>query len=154
MNVPLLLLCLIALDVLLCAAVIFLLAQGVSQKKKSVLSEENIQQLREMLSRSQDDLQAFQGAITTGQESLKELIIEADEQEKSLRALLEEALQEANRRQTQGFPGDMGETQRYKDAALLIHQGKTDQEIIRECHIREGELALIKGLLGIRSESA
>jgi septal ring factor EnvC (AmiA/AmiB activator) len=153
MNVSLLLGCLIAIDVLLCAAVIFLLVQGVFQKKKSVLPEEtDLQQLQEMLSRSQDDLQGFQTAITKGQEALKELIGQADEREKALRALLEKARQEANQRQT--LPGDLRETQRYKDAALLIHQGKTDQEIMRDCHIREGELALIKGLLGIKSESA
>ena len=158
MDVSVLLISLIILDVFLCAAVIFLLAQSISQKKKSPFPDEttniNLQQLQEMLSRSQEDLRAFESAISKGQKSLEELIREGDDQEKSLRALLEEARREARRRQTQRLSGDVKDSQRYKDAALLIHQGKTDEEIIRECNIPEGELALIKGLLGIRNESA
>jgi len=157
MNVSVLLVCLIAVDVLLCAAVIFLLIQNVSPKKKNVfpdgLTDSNLQQLQEMLSRSQEDLQAFQDAISNGQSSLEELIQRGDEQERSLKVLLGEARQEINRRPARGFSEEPEETQRYKDAALLIHQGKTDQEIIRECSITEGELTLIKGLLGIRNES-
>lgn len=114
----------------------------------------DLQQLQEVLSRSQEDLQAFQDAISEGQHSLEELVRQANEREKSLKALLEEAQQEINRRQARGAGGDSIDAQRYKDAALLIHQGKADEEIIRECSITEGELNLIKGLLGIRNESA
>jgi septal ring factor EnvC (AmiA/AmiB activator) len=157
MDVSTLLISLIAIDVLLCAAVLFLLVQSISTKKKNMSSDgmTNLhQQLQEMLSRSQEDLQAFQDAISEGQSSLEELIRQIDEREKSLRALLEEANREVSRRQAQGFSSELKETQCYKDATLLIHQGKTDQEIIRECGITEGELALIKGLLGIRNEGA
>ena len=157
MNVPTLLIWLIAIDVLLCVAVIFLLIQGMFPKKKSVfpegITDANLQQLQEMLFRSQEDLQVFQDSIREGQKSFEALIRQAEEREKSMKMLLEEVRQEASRPQKQGFAGDLEETQRYKDAALLIHQGKTDQEIIRECHITEGELVLIKGLLGIRNES-
>jgi len=157
MDVSVLLVCLIAVDVLLCAAVIFLLVQNISPKKKNVfpdgITDSNLQQLQEMLSRSQEDLQAFQDAISVGQSSLGELIQRGDEQERSLRAIIAEARQEGSRRPARGFSEEPGETQRYKDAALLIHQGKTDQEIIQECNITEGELDLIKGLLGIRNEN-
>jgi len=162
MNVSVLLVCLIAVDVLLCAAVIFLLFHNAFPKTKSVLPEgitdTDLQQLQEMLSRSQEDSQAFQNAISEGQSSLEELIRRIDERERALRTLLEEVHQEVNQRLVQGTTqdgaGGMKEERQYKDAALLIRQGKTDQEIIRECNITEGELALIKGLLGIRNESA
>lgn len=156
MNIQLLLIIQIAVEVILCIAVVFLLFQGFGKSRKvelmSVLNKTDLAQLKALLDDSREEFQNFQEAMDRGRKTLGDMIRQIDDREKSLELLLAEAGKKMDQEKTRDFSGGMEENLRYKDAACLIRQGKTDREIARECGVTEGELALIKGLLSAGNE--
>lgn len=156
MNIQLLLIIQIAVEVILCIAVAFLLFQGFGKDRKATpapaLEAADLAQLKDLLDASREEFQNFQDAMDRGRKTLGDMIRQIDDRETSLGLLLEEAGKKLEREELQNFSGGMEENLRYKDAACLIRQGKTDREIARECGVTEGEVALIKGLLSAGNE--
>jgi len=156
MNIQLLLIIQIAVEVILCIAVVFLIFQGFGKARKEppmpVLDKTDLAQLKALLDESREEFQNFQEAMDRGRKTLGDMIRQIDDREKSLGSLMEEAEKKLSQEKNRGFSGGMEENLRYKDAACLIRQGKTDREIARECGVTEGELALIKGLLSAGNE--
>ena len=156
MNIQLLLIIQIAVEVILCIAVMFLLIQGFGKGRKvetpPILAKTDLAQLKTLLDESRDEFQNFQEAMDEGRKTLKDMIRQIGEREQSLGFLLEEAGKKLDREDSRDFSGGMEENLRYKDAACLIRQGKTDSEIAKECGVTEGEVALIKGLLSAGNE--
>jgi hypothetical protein len=157
MNIQLLLIIQIAVEVILCVAVVFLLVQGFGKGRKvppvtPVLGKSDLEQLKALLDESRDEFQNFQEAMDRGRKTLGDMIRQIDDREKSLGFLLEEAGKKLDREKSRDFSSPMEENLRYKDAACLIRQGKTDREIAQECGVTEGEVALIKGLLSAGNE--
>jgi hypothetical protein len=156
MNIQLLLVIQIAVEVILCIAVAFLLVQGFGKGRKvetpPLMEKTDLVQLKALLDESRDEFQNFQEAMDRGRKTLGEMIRQIDDRETSLGLLLEEAGKKLDLEKSRDFSGGMEENLRYKDAACLIRQGKTDREIARECGVTEGEVALIKGLLSAGNE--
>jgi hypothetical protein len=157
MNIQLLLIIQIAVEVILCIAVVFLLFQGFGKGRKAVeapspLEKTDLAQLKVLLDESRDEFQNFQAAMDRGRKTLSDMIRQIDDRETSLGLLLEEAGKKQDLEKSRDFSGRAEENLRYKDAACLIRQGKTDREIARECGVTEGEVALIKGLLRAGNE--
>ena len=156
MNVQMLLIVQIAVEVLLCMAVVFLMIQGAAKGRKGPVSpmpeKADLEQLKTLLDQSRDEMQNFQEAMDRGRKTLEDMIRQIDDREKALEFLLEQTEKQLDRGKTQVFPGGTEENLRYKDVACLIRQGKTDREIVRECGVTEGEIALIKGLLRTGNE--
>jgi 16S rRNA C1402 (ribose-2'-O) methylase RsmI len=156
MNIQLLLIIQIAVEVILCVAVVFLLIQGFGKGRKGettpLLQKTDLAQLKALLDESRGEFQIFQEAMDRGRKTLGDMIRQIDDRETSLGLLLEEAGKKLDLENSRDFSGRVEENLRYKDAACLIRQGKTDREIARECGVTEGEVALIKGLLSAGNE--
>ena len=156
MNIQLLLIIQIAVEAILCIAVVFLLFQGFGKSRKEppmpVPAKTDLAQLKALLDESREEFQNFQEAMDRGRKTLGDMIRQIDDREKALASLMEEAEKKLSQEKPGGFSGGMEENLRYKDAACLIRQGKSDREIARECGVTEGELALIKGLLSAGNE--
>jgi len=156
MNIQMLLIVQIAVEVILCMAVVFLMIQGFGKGRKGpappMPEKADLEQLKALLDHSRDEFQNFQEAMDRGRKTLEDLIRQIDDREKTLGFLLEQTEKQLDREKTQVFPGGTEENLRYKDVVCLIRQGKTDREIVRECGVTEGEIALIKGLLSAGNE--
>jgi len=98
------------------------------------------------------EFQNFEEVLSEGRKTLVDLIRRVDEREKTLSTLLEEAERKLENKKAAELAGVSEENLRYKDVAVLIRQGRGDQEIARECGVTEGEVALIKGLLNAGNE--
>jgi hypothetical protein len=156
MNIQLLLIIQIVVEVVLFGAVVFLLFQGMGRGRrettKPLLDRADLERLKSLLDESRTEFENFQEAMDQGRKTLADLIRRVDERERSLTTLLEEAGKKMEPEKAVALAGRMEENLRYKDAALLIRQGRTDAEIARECGVTEGEVALIKGLLNVGNE--
>jgi hypothetical protein len=158
MNIQMLLIVQIAVEVILCMAVVFLLVQGFGKGRSKgptppLPEKADLERLRALLDQSRDEFQNFQEAMDRGRETLIDLMRQIDDREKSLELLLEQARKQRGVQKTEGFSGGAEDSLRYKDAACLIRQGKPDREIARECGVTEGEVSLIKGLLSAGNET-
>jgi len=156
MNIQMLLIMQIAVEVLLCVAVVFLMIQGFGKGRKAPASplpeKADLEQLKTLLDHSRDEIQNFQEAMDQGRKTLEDLIREIDDREKALGFLLERTEKQLDRERTPEFSRGAEENMHYRHVAFLIRQGKTDREIARECGVTEGEIALIKGLLSAGNE--
>ncbi|MDX9746209.1 MAG: hypothetical protein WCX84_09270 [Syntrophales bacterium] len=158
MNIQLLLITQIAVEVILCIAVLFLLFRDFRGSRGAppppLPDEDDLSRFRALLDESREECKHFQETLDRGRKTLGDMIRQIDDREKALGALLAEAAEKLDRGREGDSPGGAEANLRYRDAVRLIRQGESDREVARACGVTDGELALIKGLLNAGSEQA
>ncbi|MBN1613654.1 MAG: DUF2802 domain-containing protein [Deltaproteobacteria bacterium] len=135
-------------DAGLCIAVVLLLWQigKVRKKLRPVMEHEAFLEFRQLVDESQNAAAQLAQALDEGHKSLHEMARRFDEKEKRLTALIEQA--EKGISGTGTVPAGealnpISADDRYRNVKEMILMGLSEEEIVAQCGLPEGEARLL-----------
>lgn len=156
MDIHSLLIFQIAADVVLCAAIIYLLRviNKSIRNRKFDTGDQQVNEFRRLLDESQVFGTHFLQALEDGREVLKEIASAVEEKERILKVLISESDEKIRMLTSQKKMADSvnpDSDKKYNDAIGMARQGLSRHEIARQSGLAEGEVALIMDLVNKKS---